>query len=275
MEQHNANSNAIIPTEGDLNSIQISATATLKLPPFWSADASLWFRQVEAQFELRRISCDKTKFNHIISNLPGEIITSIRDIIISPPDLNKYETLKSALVLRTSTSEEHRLQQLLTHDELGDRKPSEYLRYMKQLVTDNKAVIESSVFRMLFMQRLPEKIRLVLAATQESNLEKIAELADKMSEISNISSVYAVETKPDEISELRKEVSELAKIMKQLSTSRQRSRSKSPNQNNASRIQRRSTTVTSTMCWYHSKFGASAKRCQQPCSFQGNDNTDH
>ena len=107
------------------------AAVSLKLPPFWPNDPAVWFAQVEAQFLTRSISSQATKFAYVIASLPSEIAQEIRDLLISPPSADQYNTLKSELIKRTSASEQKRLHQLLISEELGDRKPSQLLRKMR------------------------------------------------------------------------------------------------------------------------------------------------
>ncbi|GBN59749.1 hypothetical protein AVEN_217762-1 [Araneus ventricosus] len=68
----------------------------VKLPPFWKANPAFWFVQLEAQLALAGITVDDTKFNHVISAVDSEILNSVSDIILRPPDIDKYTTLKKA-----------------------------------------------------------------------------------------------------------------------------------------------------------------------------------
>lgn len=78
---------------------------------------------------------------------------------------------------RTSVSEQRRLRQLLSDVELGDRKPSQLLRRMRQLLGSRK--FDEALLRQLFLQRLPTHVQSILAASKDSvTLEDLAELAD-------------------------------------------------------------------------------------------------
>ncbi|KAM7309884.1 uncharacterized protein ISCGN_006867 [Ixodes scapularis] len=104
----------------------------------------------------------------------------VRDIVISPPDQEPYEHLKRELIRRTTASEQRRLQQLLTAEELGDRKPSQLLRRMTQLLGSQASLRDSSLLRELFLQRLPSDVRRILETSSNIPLDDLAELADKI-----------------------------------------------------------------------------------------------
>ena len=107
----------------------------------------------------------------------------MRDLILKPPTDNPYIALKEQLTRRTALSELHRLQQLLTGEELGDRKPTQLLRRMQQLLGDCRG-IDPTFLKELFLQRLPQSARMVLASTPEgTTLSALAEMADKIMEV--------------------------------------------------------------------------------------------
>ncbi|KAM7294556.1 uncharacterized protein ISCGN_024062 [Ixodes scapularis] len=86
--------------------------------------------------------------------------------------------LKDALIQCTTASE----QQLLTAEELGDRKPSQ-LRRMQQLLGDRADNLDNSLIRELFLQSLPNYVRIILTSSDTTYLEALARMADKIMEV--------------------------------------------------------------------------------------------
>ena len=253
---------------------------SLKLPPFWPADPDLWFAQVEAQFSTRGITVEKTKYDYIVSVLAPDAATTVRDLILSPPADTPYATLKKELIKRTAGSHQQKLQKLLSGVELGDQKPSQLLRRMRQLWSGDA---DDILFRELFLQRLPANVRMVLASADPSiSLDALAETADRVMEVSG-PSVAAVRTPhaTSELDSLRSEVRQLQDLMRNLSTrwsSRHRSptparhRSPTPTRNRSpSPVRRVHNSGDPTLCWYHQNFGDAATKCRSPCRHQGND----
>ena len=129
----------------------VAASAiSIKLPPFWPADQELWFAQIEAQFATRRISPQKTKFEYVVSSLSPEYATEVRDLIqpLTPStDLKQNSS-------NTVASEQHRLQQLFSTQELGDRTPSQLLRRLQQLLGDKATTFDKTLLKELLLQHL-------------------------------------------------------------------------------------------------------------------------
>lgn len=84
----------------------ITAAVQVKLPPFWPADPDIWFAQVEAQFGPR--------YAILFSTSPT--------------------TRTTHSIQRTCLPEQRRLHRLVHSLELGDKKPTQLLRWMRQLL---------------------------------------------------------------------------------------------------------------------------------------------
>jgi hypothetical protein len=108
----------------------------VRLPPFWPDRPGLWFATAEAQFDLTSVTSEKTKFNYVISQPEYRHAAEVEDLINSPPANKHYTTLKTELVRRLPASRDQRVRQLLTHEEMGNRKPSQFLRHLKSLAPD-------------------------------------------------------------------------------------------------------------------------------------------
>ena len=74
-----------------------TSAVSVKLPPFWPDKTGLWFAQAEAQFAIKGITVDKTKFSYVVSMLDNKIAVHAMDIIENPPDNNAYGALKTHL----------------------------------------------------------------------------------------------------------------------------------------------------------------------------------
>ena len=241
--------------------LRVSAVQ-LKLPPFWPADPQVWFAQIEAQFATRGITVQKTKFDYVVASLAPEFATEVRDLILQPPEATPYDRLKEQLIKRTAASEQRRLQQLFNAEELGDRKPTQLLRRMQQLLGDKATNTDAAFMRELFLQRLPSNIRMVLASTPDTgNIEDLAQLADKVMEVA-VPSVASVTTST-ELQQLRQEVTDLKGMLQSLKLTQRRSRSRPPSPAPCSE-------QSQELCWYHAKFGDQARKCRPPCSKSGN-----
>lgn len=244
------------------------AGVSVKLPSFWPGDVELWFSLCEAEFDACGVKRQETMFGHIARTLPPEIAQEVRDLIVTRPATSQYDTLKAAVIKRTSVSEQRRLRQLLSEEELGDRKPSQLLRQMRQLL--GTRTFDESLLRQLFLQRLPTHAQSILAASRPTlALEDVAELADQILDVQPASHPIAAISTPqrstqDRLDRLEATVKRLEDRLSSLSLTRgSRDRSHS-------RSRDRSPDTPGDVCWYHRKFGAKASKCNSPCSFSGN-----
>ncbi|XP_063831757.1 uncharacterized protein LOC135080964 [Ostrinia nubilalis] len=242
------------------------SAVSVKLPPFWADKPTTWFGLVEAQFHIAGITQDITKYSHVISMLDTRVADEIEDIIASPPKENKYECLKAELTKRLSTSREQRIRQLLSEEQLGDRKPSQFLRHLRSLAGD--VLPNDDFLRELWLRRLPQSVQVILTAQVDLPLSKVAEIADKVMEVAPPimgSVVDAVEANTPTLTSLVQRIDALAEKVEALRSSnssiqRGQSSSKSPER------------VNKRLCRFHKRFGEKAHRCISPCSWEENVN---
>ncbi|GFU58656.1 transposon Ty3-G Gag-Pol polyprotein [Trichonephila clavipes] len=80
----------------DSKNLEMSAVS-IKIPPFWTDRPEIWFYQVEAQFQISRISLEETKFHYLVSQLEPKYVENIWDIVNSKSD-TKYTDSKNRLL---------------------------------------------------------------------------------------------------------------------------------------------------------------------------------
>ncbi|XP_018321004.1 uncharacterized protein LOC108734101 [Agrilus planipennis] len=132
----------------------------VKLPPFVPSDPELWFSMVEQSFETSGVTSESTRFGYVLRNLDPRYAAEVRDIIIGPPATEPYATIKAALIRRLGISQELRTKQLLGQEEIGDRKPSQFLRHLQNLAENSTP---ENLLRTIWSGRLPQNLQTVIA----------------------------------------------------------------------------------------------------------------
>lgn len=200
----------------------------IKLPGFWTKNAAAWFAQAEAQFHVRKITQDETKYYHVIASLDAETATRASAIIQRPPGENKYDTLKRFLLSAFEPTEAERANKLLNLPELGDRRPSELMDYILYLNGDKD---QHFILKHIFLNALPEAVRNLLATSPEEDLRKLAQQADECYSI--------VRSKPSTVWQVQ--------------------------DGEADAVFRRQKRQ---LCYWHRRFKKAAWKCEQPCDWQ-------
>lgn len=234
------------------------ASVAVKLPDFWKTDPAMWFAQAEAQFVLAGVTRDDTKFYHMIAKVDQTVLCHISDLVANPPQADKYAAIKERLLKRFEMSPQAKMEKLLSSCDLGDMKPTHLLAKMQDLAAGLN--VDENLMKMLFLQRLPQNVRSVLAI-HDGALSKLAEMADKMldSTFSHVAATTAPAAVPDQ-EELSEQIAYLTAEIRKLKTaggSRSRSTSRA-----------RRSSDQEEVCWYHRKYGNRARHCRSPCGFQ-------
>ncbi|XP_046976450.1 uncharacterized protein LOC124542553 [Vanessa cardui] len=242
-------------------------SAQIKTPPFWPEKPAIWFAQVEGQFKLFGITDEATKFYQILSTLDRQYAAEVEDVITGPPDYNR---LKAELIKRLSVSRENKVKQLLMHEQLGSRKPSQFLRHLQHLAGPD---IPEEFLQTFWTSRLPIGIQPIVASQPTLPLDALAELADRVHDIATPTNQVAATSSSSPIELLTQQVAELTKQVSALTAqvnqrSRPRERRQSSRHRNRSQSRRSSSSHRRyPVCWYHSKFGSKARSCIKPCDY--------
>ncbi|CAK9821249.1 hypothetical protein ANTRET_LOCUS15 [Anthophora retusa] len=189
--------------------------------------------------------------------------------MLDPPTERKYERLKTELISRLSTSKKRRIQRLLEHEEIGDRRPSQFLRHLRALAG---TCVSEPLMRTLWLGRLPSNIQAILATQQDTALDKVAELADAITDTMPGRPSIAETTRPvsatpstptdlltDRMMQMLIAMQEQTETMKVKIAELRSSRRDQPFRNQQRRrsiTRRRSNSrrrdhSASGMCWYH------------------------
>ena len=157
-----------MPNQEKVNAVSVKA------PQFSPAYAEGFFKVFEAQFKLANVTTSSTKFFHIISALPAEIVDLIPNDIYATQN---YDDLKVVILRLNQVSKPEMLNKLMD-DTTITGKPSVTMREMRNLAKE--IGVGDEVVRMKFLQKLPQNISGVLASHTNTELEILGRLADEL-----------------------------------------------------------------------------------------------
>lgn len=254
-----------------------SITVASRIPEFWADQTRLWFVQFEAAVENQRLS-DAAKQNLVVTKLSKSAIQQVSDLILAPPEARKYQTLKERLLQVFEETETRKLQKLIGEMELGDQRPSQLLRRMRELA---RGKVPDDTLRLMWQSHLPTAVRAILTVTDSKDLTVLAAVADKVLEstgsntgqIAEVKTTTSQEQTPADGADYNRIMREIAKINKRLdglergrSTQRQGNRQHSKS-GSRMRSKSHSRKGSNWLCFYHFRYKEKATKCVKPCNW--------
>jgi hypothetical protein len=211
----------------------VAATVSIKLPSFWCSGSAAWFFQAEAQFALRGIVSDETKYYYVVAALDSTTAQRATSVLQDPPAGDtKYQSLKDFLLGAFEPTEAERGERLLAVSDLGDGKPSELA---DRILALNGTAPQHFLLRSLFLRALPAAVRNAISTSPLKDLRQLALEADKVA--ASCAGSFFVTSATEQPA-------------------------------TAPGVLALGTTRTSRrLCKYHQRFGRSAKRCCSPCDW--------
>ena len=163
-----------LPEHAEISKVEV------RLPRFSLSDPELFFARAEFSFTAAGVTSDAVKFVHVANAMDDVTADAVRDILLRPPVQNRYAYLKTELIRRYAVSQERKTKQLLETEEMGDRKPSQFLRHLQNLAGESAS---EEIIRMLWEARLPHATRVAIASQRGNSLDDAAKLADAIDEM--------------------------------------------------------------------------------------------
>lgn len=240
---------------------------------------------------------ERQRFNIVMAQLPAKFFNVLAGRNLTEAE-KPYTAMKEALLKEFTMSEAERVSKLLENVTLGDKRPGDLLREMRQL----SATSDENLVKGLWLRQLPP----TLAAQLATNIEPLDTLGTSANAIyamlnrNQINEVSYQPVPPSAIQELSETMKQLLVLMTQnqatiaalaaqpnraqdrgsreSSRERYQGRERSPDRfrgNNRdsnppqqrSRSRSRDYDPNSDMCYYHFMFGRRANNCNQPCNF--------
>jgi len=216
----------------------------VKLPDFWLSKPRLWFLQVEACFRTANITADRTRYDYAMQKLPHDVLESVADLVediaADEAAADCYQRLHDRLTGSFGDTEWTQLEKLVTHPGLGDSRPSALMNSLLALLPAGEK--PGKLFRHMLVRHLPADVRGQLPAAATPH-----ELA----------------AEADRIWSTRGGGAAVMAVAPRAASPRRRSPSRP-------RRSRASTPGPDRLCFYHSRFGTRAHKCEPGCSWSEN-----
>ncbi|XP_017471690.1 PREDICTED: uncharacterized protein LOC108363012 [Rhagoletis zephyria] len=257
-------SNLITGGQG-LDDMSLDRNPRLALPAMTTENVEAYFYSLDFWFQACGVTADLNKFNIVLANVPPLKLLELQPLIEATPATAKYQYIREKFIEHFNGSVQSRLQRVLKAQELGDRRPSELFYDLKRTAG---AALSDAILEGLWISRLPSFMQAAIIATSASTTQKL-KIADSISEANETQKqhgfeVSALQNMPNEISNLKTDIAALNKRFDAFLEP-----TNSDHRKNVRRNSRSASGVASSnsFCWYHTKFGARATRCREPCTF--------
>lgn len=233
-------------TPAAARSVPHIAAVTVKLPPFYRNNCEYWINQCQAQFAVRNITAQLTKFYYCVSVIDEGTALHIEDIVSNPGE-TPYDDLCDRLREAFSLNNYQRAEALARYPPLADEKPSQLLAKLRALLPKNgDAHEECFIFRYFFLARLPVDIRQHCLTNSELSLRELAIRADELFMNAASNQINAL-TSEDAHEDVTSHPGCISGCISEINA-----------------VERNSKRQ---LCFYHDKYRDKAVRCRKPCAW--------
>lgn len=255
----------------DSNNVDDMRTiSAIPQPPLYTPnDTELFFMKMELYFEQNKITDQNKRLMVIVSVINDcSLSATIKSVLNNAANIQTpYSVLKQKILAITTLSQEDKFDIFLKTSSLGDMSPSRFLDYLHGLCgSDNE---NSAIVRAKFLNALSSDTRSILATMPNATLSELAKTADRIhstrghtsNSINKINDELMI--KDDITTFFRKELKSLHQILAKQSEEINTLKNCIGDRSNYSQ---NSDDAKTTLCYYHRKFGANARKCDPSCA---------
>jgi len=158
---------------------------SIKAPPFYRKSPEIWFRQLESQFHLAKITNPVTKYHHVMASLPEEVARDFFGV-----ENENYDDLKSAILQNLKANKHELIEDALATLELGNKRPSQLVSEIKRKFREIDVAVDDSIVKSRLLSALPCNLRSALVGHDNVSLDQYAKIADSMVSVVGISTPF-------------------------------------------------------------------------------------
>jgi len=151
-----------------------AAAVAIRPPPFSPNKLGAYFTILEAQLENSNITVSATKFRHLLSNLPVDVVDKISNDQLTS---NNYDELKKAITDLYAKPNPQIFNELLAIPSSLNTKPTIFLQQLRTRASQLN--LSDDFLKIYFIQSMPAHVRSTLV-TSNGSLEDLAKVADTL-----------------------------------------------------------------------------------------------
>ena len=170
----------------------VGNAVSVKMPPFLETAPAAWFSILEANFHIKRITVEETKFFHLIAALPPEIVSKLGVKL----EEKSYTATKMTVIGIYERTKPELFSKLINEKTMSGR-PSHYLQELTSIAS--KVGVGDDLVRHQFISALPASISPVVAAQKELTVQQLGTLADELTPFFHNNQVLKVTTTKESV----------------------------------------------------------------------------
>lgn len=242
------------------------ATQKLECPAFTSDDIELYLVLLERYFAQLNIADNTHKYNTILCNLPQDVLSQIRALILDPPARNRYEAVCNALRNIYLGSSVKRMKTLMT-DVKCQPNSDHNIRVLWNSIQKTVPALPLEMAKDLFISKLPNYLQVHALTNPTLSIQQLIEL---LQNVESLTGAHPESTSTPPI-QINPQLTELSTSIQQLT---RMLNSTTPTATSSTNTSETPSTRTKDKhnCYYHNRFGVHAKKCVPPCRFTSSKN---